>query len=459
MKKVKLKNKEGSKKIGGYFEKKKKCGGVVEEIKLDDNIIDNIKNHSTINISDINKNNNKQTINKIVNKENNNFIKNIFNSLVPITSAQAKKRHFGIDIARIFAMILIINHHILFHGGPRTGTNNFLSVNNLLIYFNTIFCSGVDIFGMISGFVGFRSHNYANLIYLFIQTSLYNYGIAYYYYKIKPHWVHDLNFYKYPVFITDYWYFTAYFVMYFLLPLVNAGIKGMDKRKMGIFNLFIFLFFSCFNQIIHYSKILKKDIFSFNNGLSYFWLFLLYFYGGYFGRFYEESHICNKLITFILCIAIIILAAYIRNLVIINQKKYNDHGFGMCYEYTSPSQVIIATCFIIMFSKINIKFVFIQKVISLFAPLTYGVYLLHNHKIVREKVISGNYSWLLKYHSFKIITMELLESLKIFLYCSFIDYIRFLLFKIFRIKQICIFISYLIDKISNGILYIFEFIY
>ena len=56
--------------------------------------------------------------------------------------------------------------------------------------------------------------------------------------------------------------------------------------------------------------------------MSYFWLFLLYFYGGYFGRFYEESHICNKLITFILCIAIIILAAYIRNLVIINQKKY-----------------------------------------------------------------------------------------------------------------------------------------
>ena len=312
---------------------------------------------------------------------------------------------------------------------------------------------------MISGFVGFRSHNYANLIYLLFQTSLYNYGIAYYYHKTKPHWVQDLDFYLYPLFITDYWYFSAYFIAYFLLPLINAGIKGMDKRKMGIFNLYIFLFFSCFNQIIHYSKRIKKDIFSLGGGFSYIWLFLLYIFGGYFGRFYGESHNCNILIIFLLCIPIIILAAYIRNLVLINQNKYKQHEFGMSYEYTSPSQVIIATCFIIMFSKINIKYVFIQKVISLFAPLTYGIYLIHNHKIVRDKVISGNYSWLLKYHSFQIIKMEFLESLKIFLYCSFIDYIRFLLFKLLRIRQICIFISCLIDKISNGILYVFEFIY
>jgi surface polysaccharide O-acyltransferase-like enzyme len=429
----------------------------LEQNKLVDNI--NINNQSTINISNSNMDKNKQNVNKIAIKENKNIIKNILNSLVPITSAQAKKRNFGIDIARILAIILIINHHILFHGGPRSGTKKFSYDNNLLLYFNTIFCSGVNIFGMISGFVGFRSHNYANLIYLLIQTSLYNYGIAYYYKKIKPHWVPDLDFYLYPLFICDYWYFTAYFIIYFFLPLINAGIKGMDKRKMGIFNLFIFLFFSCFNQIIHYSKRLNRDIFSFGNGLSHFWLLLLYFYGGYFGRFYDESRNCNKLIIFLLCIAIIILAAYLRNLVLFSQDKYNHHEFGMSYEYTSPSQVIIAICFIIMLSKLNIKYIFIQKIISLFAPLTYGIYLIHNHKIVREKVISGNYSWLLKYHSFKIITMELIESLKIFIYCSFIDYIRFLLFKLFRIRQICLLISYLIDKISNGILFIFEFIY
>ena len=120
-----------------------------------------------------------------------------------------RKWHYGIDIARIFAIYFIINHHVLFHGGPMTKTKLLSDDNNLLIYFNTIFCSGVNIFGMISGFVGFHSYKYSNLIYLLIQTSLYYFGIAYYYYRTKPRYVKDLNYYLYPLFISDYWYFTA----------------------------------------------------------------------------------------------------------------------------------------------------------------------------------------------------------------------------------------------------------
>jgi len=399
---------------------------------------------------------NKKIFQKI-NKKSNEL--NIIKSKDQKNIETKKKRHYGIDIARILAMYFIVNLHIIFHGGIMSQMKLLFRENNLFIYFETILCSGVDIFGMISGFVGFHSHKYSNLIYLLIQTFSYNYGIAYYFKVTKPSYVQDLNHFLYPLFISDYWYFTAYFIVYFFFPLINAGIKYIGKREIGIFNLTLFLFFSCFNQIQHYSKILKKDIFDFHNGFTYKWLLILYFLGGYFGRFYSESHKHNKFIILILCSVVIALAAYYRNLLLINKIKNKDHFYSMTFEYTAPSSVIIAACFILFFSKLDINSIIFQKIISFFAPLTFGIYLIHEHKIVRGRIIKGNYKFLLKYKSKELILGILSESSKIFLFCSVIDFIRLLIFKIFRIRQICILIETLITKILNFILIIFEYLY
>ena len=131
----------------------------------------------------------------------------------------------------------------------------------------------------------------------------------------------------------------------------------------------------------------------------------------------------------------------------------------MRVEYNSPSSVIIALCFIYMLSNIDIKSNILHKIISFFAPLTFGIYLIHNHKIVRNIIISKNYQWLLNYKGYKLLVMEAFESFKIFMFCAFIDFIRFQIFKLLKIKEICILISNLIDKLCNGCLFIFEFIY
>ena len=378
----------------------------------------------------------------------------IQNSSVPI-----RKRHYGIDIARILAIYFIINHHILFHGGPMTNTKLLSYDNNLLIYFNTIFCSGVDMFGMISGFVGFHSHKYSKLIYLLFQTFLYNYGIAYYFKLTKPSYVKDLNKYLFPILIVNYWYFNAYFIVYFFFPFINAGIKSLGKRQIGFLNLTLFLLFSCVNQIRHYSEILNFDIFSFNNGFTYKWLLILYFLGSYFGRFYSESHKYNIFIVFILCSIVICLSAYYRNLIIIYKIKRKENFHSMMYEYTAPSSVIISTCLILFFSKVDINSAILQKIISFFSSLTFGIYLIHSHKIVWTRIITGNYKFLLKYHSKELILGILLESLKMFLFCSIIDFIRLVIFQILRIRQICILIETIISKLLNFIIFLFEYLY
>ena len=247
--------------------------------------------------------------------------------------------------------------------------------------------------------------------------------------------------------------------MYFFLPLINSGINSMDKRKYGIFNLFIFSLFSCFYQIRNYSDRLRHDLFSLNDGFSYIWLLILYFFGGYFGKFNSTSHNHNKYLLFILLSSIIVIVTWYRTKLIIYKIKFYSKTNGMKSEYTAPSCVIVAACFIIILTKLEIKINILKKIISFFGPLTYGIYLIHNHKIVRNKIISKNYQWLLNYKGYNLILMEAFESFKIFMFCAFIDFIRFKIFKLLKIKEICILISYLIDKLCNGCLFIFEFIY
>jgi len=368
------------------------------------------------------------------------------------------KRNLGLDFGRILAIFFIINHHIIFHGGPLFKTKVLSLENNILIFLNTIFCSGVNIFGMISGFVGFHSHKFSNLFYLTFETFFYNFGIALFLKKINVGKVNDLIAFIFPLFISDYWYFNAYFTMYFFLPLINKGIKSMEKKEMGIFNLSLFLLFSCFGQIKHYSKRFNKDFFFFVNGFTYMWLIILYFYGSYFGRFEKEFIYKSKYLFYFINYLILIFFACLRSLIIIYKIVNHLNGNKMTVEYTSPSLVIISICFINILSHLEIKNTFLTKNVTFFSPLTYGIYLIHNHKLVRNYIIKNNYLWLIKKNnnSFLLIIKEIFESFKIFFFCSIIDYIRLLLFKLFKIKQICNILEHLQKKILNNIIFFFE---
>lgn len=94
----------------------------------------------------------------------------------------------------------------------------------------------------------------------------------------------------------------------------------------------------------------------------------------------------------------------------------------------------------IILSNIEVKSKYLLKLISFFSPLTYGIYLIHNHRLVRQYIISKYFLWLLKFNFNILILIEILCSLIIFLFCSILDYFRILIFKLLKIKEIIIFI-------------------
>ena len=362
------------------------------------------------------------------------------------------KRNYGIDLARIISMILIINHHIIFHGGPFSKAQKFSIQYKFLVFYNLICCSGVNVFGMISGCVCSFSYKFSNLFYLLFLTFFYNICIALIFYYFRPNLKIDINYFLYPLFISDYWYFSAYFIMYYFIPVINKGIAEINKKTMKYSIINLFLIFSCFGEIKHYSnRFYLKDIFTLRKGFSYIWLLILYLYGSYLGRFRINNTIKRTYYYYLKFFILIFIAAFIRMKIIVYKLNNTQNKFNLNIDYCTPSEVIISISIILIFSNINIKNVYLIKFISFFAPLTYGVYLIHNHLLIRNHIIKNNFLWLTNLKIYQFFILEILYSFIIFLICCLLDFIRLLIFKIFKIKQIIIFIMKIITNIVDKI--------
>ena len=90
---------------------------------------------------------------------------------------------------------------------------------------------------------------------------------------------------------------------------------------------------------------------------------------------------------------------------------------------------------------------YLAKIITFIGPLTFGVYLIHEHTLIRKFIVSNLFardSNNLPLHS--IVLLVLLRSLKFFTICACMDYARYILFTFLRVRKICIFIEKLIFK-------------
>ena len=360
------------------------------------------------------------------------------------------KRNYGIDLARIISMIFIINHHIIFHGGILSKTKIFSLEHKIFVFLNVISVSGVNIFGLISGCIGFHSYKFSNLFYLLFTTFLYSIIISYLFKLFKPGLKDESYNYINTLFITDYWYFTAYFTIYFYFPLMNEGIIQIKQKKMHHFVINLFLVFSFFNEIMKYTQRFKSiDIFKLKNGFSYSWLLILYLFGSYLGRFKIDIEKKRNSYYYIKYFLLIIIFGLIKTKLLLNRMMKSNKN-SIILNYASPTYLGISISIIMIFSNINIKNKILIKIISFLSPLTYGIYLSHDHILVRRYLVKKYFLWILKYKSIKIVLIELICSFGVFIFCGFIDLIRIFIFKYLKIKKLFILLENKITLMADN---------
>ena len=353
-------------------------------------------------------------------------------------------RNPNIDFIRIAGMFSIIINHLLTHGRAMRKYSQYdgLKLLNILGIWH------VSSFGIVSGLVGIKTHKFSNLLYLWIVVVFYSVIIFFYYKFIKNILLLDsLMIYIFPAIYNQYWYFTAYFGMYPFLPFINSAISILNQTEfkkciyfmIGIF----FIWGSCF-----------RDPFSQLSGHSPFCLLIYYIFGTYIYKyiFFMNSTKDFTIITCILSFSLFIIISIATYKIYIKQTVYKiDSLFSKFMQAKVNSFPVLSQSLLVVLLISQYKFnKYISQVVTFIGPLTFDVYLIHENLLVRNNYIRNIFN---RYDNrLKLLSVLLLvfkKAFDIFCTCIFISYFRNKIFKILRIKNLCIKFEIISTRIMN----------
>ena len=126
--------------------------------------------------------------------------------------------------------------------------------------------------------------------------------------------------------------------------------------------------------------------------------------------------------------------------------KIKEYELGIFIQYNSIFIVLNAIFLISFFSQLNIRIKLIIMIIESITPLTFGVYLIHSR--ILNKYFVRKISVLKDQHYIKMNLKVIMYSLQISLLCLFIDYSRYIFFKLIRINKLPI----KLKKIYNNLI-------
>jgi len=414
-------------------------------MKTNINIVDKILNNS---------NNSKREHKLLLKEEIDNSIKKDITT--EKNQKQIRVRNPGIDLGRILDMMSILINHILGGGGF---INKFNKYHIILYGLFAAINFHISCFIFISGYIGYKTSKYSNLIYLWFWALFYSISINIYYIKFKP------QIYNKPIEILDfflvstyqYWYFTTYFGMYLFLPVINKGLEIITKLQLKMTFISFIFFFVVLRDYINPTN----DIFKESNGRSVLWFLIFYITGAYFGKFKNENNFRKKqYIYYLIYILIYSITTYLcikSPFYMVNKNNQNFKDkiklfIKLCFVARNSSvvQVLQSICIILFLTSIKYN-KYIAKIITTIGPLVFSVYLIHVHPIIYYKIFNphfqNDYSSNLSLST--VLKIVFLKSSQIFIICIIIDYFRNLLFRICQIKKLSILIEKLILKLFS----------
>lgn len=301
------------------------------------------------------------------------------------------KRQANFELLRIAAMLMIISLHYLVKGGvvlsaPFVAKENPVGVLAWLI---EAFCIvAVNCYVLISGYFGMESvWKPGRVVSLLCQVLFYSLLIPALFLLFGAESARELGFYGWlgcalPIETEHYWFATSYLLLYLLMPFLSAGIRQMEKRQLQIVTAFLLAFFSLGKTI--FPVPLVTDRFGYDFG----WFLCLFVTAGYI-RLYgiswleKQSHAAAAYLLSSLFIWLLALCSNTLGSEIEAFAYYAD----MPYTYNHLLCLISAVSLFYLFKNMRIRERRFADAVRKLAPYTFGVYLLHEHNLVR-------YAWM-----------------------------------------------------------------
>ena len=359
-----------------------------------------------------------------------------------------KGRNAGIDLLRILGMLDIVVCHTIIDSNIY---NRYSKYFNQIKYMEVFTNWHISTFGIISGIVGFRNYKtlkYSNLLYLWLLVTFYQITV-HISYNIYRNIHSSLNIrYFFPAINGNHWYFTCYFGMYFFLPIINRGLFYLTKNEFTIIVISligIFVFWRDYNLYLAYKEL---DPFSMNSGRSMIGLILFYIIGAYIGKYFINDTKKRKIYYYLICILVFVVSGHLINhyLNYIGYQNYKRAlkallGFRLNSIPTLLQSISLALFFSHLKFNNNLA-----KFISFFGQLAFSVYIIHDQIDIRYVIFTNLFhKYPYEYSLSHVLFLIVLNALRYSLICMIIDIGRFLLFKLFRVRKLCLFL----DKIIN----------
>ena len=340
----------------------------------------------------------------------------------------ASKRQANFELLRIVAMFMIITLHYIVKGCSVSDAIDRTFVYYTLRLIEAFCIVAVNCYVLISGFFLVESEWKAGrVISLLAQILFYSVLIPLAMMCIGMISWQDLDLYDwigfiFPIETEHYWFATAYLMMYIFAPVLAAGVKRMDKKSMQKVIVVLLLFFSVGKSVLPVSLVTDRY------GYDYGWFLCLFLIAAYI-RLYcpswleQKKHALFLYVSMSLCIFVLSIATGALGNSIDTFAYYSE----MPYTYNHVLCLIGAIGLFCTFKNTKIREGKMAGIIRRFAPYTFGIYLLHEHILVRYEWMEWLYidnvrgTWLILPHMIACVAI-------IYVMGTLVDFIRAYIF-------------------------------
>lgn len=363
-------------------------------------------------------------------------------------AAAISERNYGIDLLRVIAMLYVVVLHILNYGGVLGAATEPGTVASAWLLRIWAMCA-VNCYAMISGYVGYReekrAYSYGRYLTMWLQAVFYGVLGAGIFLLTEP----DMLYVKHmilafaPVTTGQWWYFSAYTALFFVIPWLNKLMRCCTQREATAMAVGALLLFSVYPT----AASLYHEPFQLEEGYSFLWLMVLYLVGAWMKkcRVPESRGSRFWLAVWLGCYVIV---SAVKLLLLLGLKNTEVIVFE---SYLSPLVVGMAVAHVCIFARIRLPGR-LKKVTAWLAPAAFGVFLLHMQWDVLDGLILGSFAGIAQLPAWLIPPAVMVCALAVLIVGLLIDRVRIWLFARLRINRLA-------DRIAAKIQTFWEKIY
>ena len=298
-----------------------------------------------------------------------------------------EKRASNIELLRIIAMFFVVSLHYLGKGGTLLpyGDENF-TFNTWFAWLIEAFAYvAVNVYVLIAGyFLVDAKFKMVRVIKIWLQVLFYSVGVWLFLLLLGQVPGDYQNGYYYSMFMLPitsqhYWFASSYLFMCLFAPFLGVAVRSMSKVQLRTCIIVLMvLFSSVWRTVLPMSAPIE------DRGYGIIWFVCLFMIAAYI-RLYvpQDGNWKRPMLIYIFSSAVLFVSMPCIGFVTQSMGKMTQY-YDIFYAYNAPFTIVGAIGLFLAFRNICIGSEKTGRVINRLACLTFGVYLLHEHILLRH---------------------------------------------------------------------------